>query len=172
MSDVELTAMRWWHLQRLADLDAQLFGPDVWSVETFWSELAAADRYFVVARQAGTPDGRSGPDAEPILGYAGIALGGRAGTGAPADVQTVAVAPYARRRGIGRLLIEHLIETAARRGAGSLMLEVRADNPSATALYDAVGFERIAVRRGYYAPGLDAWVMRLRPLPGVAGVGP
>ena len=149
MTGVELTALRWWHLQRLADLDAQLFGPDVWSVETFWSELAAADRHFVVARQVGGPDRGADADPQTILGYAGIALGGRAGSGAPADVQTVAVAPYARRRGIGRLLVEHRIEAAARQGAGSLMLEVRADNPSAAALYESAGFERIAVRLGY-----------------------
>ena len=170
MTDVEIAAMRWWHLERLAALDAQLFGPDVWSVETFWSELAAPDRYFVVARPAGTAD-RPDPTTEPILGYAGIALGGRAGTGAPADVQTVAVAPHVQGRGIGRLLVEHLIVAAARRGAGSLLLEVRADNRSAITLYQSVGFERLSVRRGYYRPGLDAWVMRLRPLPGATTTG-
>ena len=45
------------------------------------------------------------------------------------------------------------------------MLEVRADNAAAIRLYRRHGFERLAVRRGYYQPGdVDAWVMRLRPV--------
>ena len=52
-----------------------------------------------------------------------------------------------------------------RAGATSLLLEVRADNAPAIALYERHGFDRIAVRRRYYQPGdVDAWVMRLRPL--------
>jgi hypothetical protein len=49
------------------------------------------------------------------------------------------------------------------------MLEVRADNAGAIALYERFGFERISVRRGYYPGGVDAWVMRLRPLPRAPG---
>ena len=42
------------------------------------------------------------------------------------------------------------------------MLEVRADNAPALALYERNGFERLALRRGYYGPGADAVVMRRR----------
>ena len=43
------------------------------------------------------------------------------------------------------------------------MLEVRADNAAALRLYERHGFERVAVRRGYYQPeGVDAHVLRLR----------
>jgi ribosomal-protein-alanine N-acetyltransferase len=42
------------------------------------------------------------------------------------------------------------------------MLEVRADNGAARALYEAVGFTVLRVRPRYYQPGdVDALVMRL-----------
>jgi ribosomal-protein-alanine N-acetyltransferase len=44
-----------------------------------------------------------------------------------------------------------------------VLLDVRADNVAAQALYARAGFERIAVRRGYYRPGgTDALVLRLQ----------
>jgi ribosomal-protein-alanine N-acetyltransferase len=50
-----------------------------------------------------------------------------------------------------------------------VLLEVRADNAAAQALYAGAGFERIGVRRGYYRPGgTDALVLRLQ-LRGGAG---
>jgi [ribosomal protein S18]-alanine N-acetyltransferase len=39
------------------------------------------------------------------------------------------------------------------------VLDVRADNSAAVALYEKLGFERTAVRRRYYATGGDALVM-------------
>jgi ribosomal-protein-alanine N-acetyltransferase len=42
-----------------------------------------------------------------------------------------------------------------------VFLEVRSDNASAMAMYLAHGFEQLNVRRDYYAPGVDAVVMRL-----------
>jgi ribosomal-protein-alanine N-acetyltransferase len=106
--------MRWWDVEALLPLDRELFGSAAWSAETFWSELARGpDRWYVVAED---PQGA-------VLGYAGLVLGG-----SEADVQTLAVAPAARRRGIGRMLLRALLAEAERRGAGSVLLEVRADN--------------------------------------------
>ena len=47
-------------------------------------------------------------------------------------------------------------------GAASVLLEVRVDNAPALHLYEALGFERLGRRRGYYQPeNVDAWTMRL-----------
>ena len=162
---MRLRPMRWWDVAELQPLERQLFADTAWSAEVFWSELAhPGTRWYVVADRAGagrpgtaggSPAGGQGP-----LGYAGLVHGG-----AEADVQTVAVAPHAQGRGVGGVLVRALVSEAARRGASSLLLEVRADNAAAIALYHRHGFVRIAVRRGYYQPaGVDAWVMRLRPL--------
>lgn len=148
-----LRAMRWWDVERLHPLERQLFGATAWTPETFWSELAhPGTRWYVVAVG----------EADEILGYAGLLV-----PGPEADVQTVAVAPAAQGQGVGGTLLEALITRAGERGATSLMLEVRADNPAAVRLYEKRGFERVAVRRRYYQPDdVDAWVMRLRPLSG------
>ncbi|MFM2161616.1 MAG: hypothetical protein RLZZ383_1128, partial [Pseudomonadota bacterium] len=39
-------------------------------------------------------------------------------------------------------------------------LEVRTDNSGAIALYEGDGWTSVGCRRGYYADGCDAWVMR------------
>jgi ribosomal-protein-alanine N-acetyltransferase len=77
-----------------------------------------------------------------------------------AEILTVAVDPAARRGGVGRALVEAAAGLAAQDGAESLFLEVAHDNTAALALYASAGFERVGLRRGYYASGADAVVMR------------
>lgn len=69
----------------------------------------------------------------------------------------IATLPDQRRGGVGRTLLRALTGTP---GADMAWLEVRADNTAAIGLYTAEGFERIAVRKRYYADGSDAVVMR------------
>jgi ribosomal-protein-alanine N-acetyltransferase len=155
--------MRWWDIEDLLPLERELFGDTAWNAVTFWSELAhPLTRWYVLAEEDDPDPGDVGP-----LGYAGLMV-----NGPEADVQTLAVAPRAQGRGVGTRLLRALLGRAAAQGASSVLLEVRADNEAAIALYRGHGFERIALRRGYYQPGaVDAWVMRLRPLRPAAGWG-
>ncbi|MBS2018392.1 MAG: ribosomal protein S18-alanine N-acetyltransferase [Deltaproteobacteria bacterium] len=73
----------------------------------------------------------------------------------------VAVAIPARRRGIGRALVAELIAHGKSHGATRVLLEVRASNEAAIAMYEALGFERFNVRARYYADGEDAVEMSL-----------
>ena len=50
------------------------------------------------------------------------------------------VAPAARRRGLARALMRRVGDALAKRGIGHVGLDVRFDNPTAKALYDALGF--------------------------------
>ncbi|MEU4479810.1 ribosomal protein S18-alanine N-acetyltransferase [Micromonospora sp. NPDC023966] len=146
MSQVRLGRFRWWHVDQVLPLEADLFGAEQWSPAMFWNELANGHHYLVATDDDGT-----------VLGYAGLMV-------APPDeawVQNIAVRRDAQRRGIGRLLLEALLAEAARRGVRSTLLEVAADNAAAQRLYAMYGFEPIGVRRGYYQPSnTDALVMQ------------
>lgn len=140
-----------------ADLDAIMlletstFTTDAWSRGTMEAELAGPHGYYLAI------DGDA-PGA-PLAGYAGLLAPAGSGQG---DIQTIAVAPDARRRGLGRALMVELLDEARRRGADEVFLEVRADNPNAEALYLSLGFEQIATRPRYYQPdGVDANIMRV-----------
>jgi ribosomal-protein-alanine acetyltransferase len=78
-----------------------------------------------------------------------------------AEIMNVAVTPAARRAGVGRCIVTHLVATAAAAGARAVFLEVRQSNAAARALYVTLGFSEVARRRGYYSnPDEDAVVMR------------
>lgn len=139
-------------LDRVMELEHELFGGDAWSREAFESEIVAPWTDYLVA-----VDG-----AGEIVGYGGVSV---PAAHAPADIQTIAVAASSQRSGIGTRLLRALAERGAARGAHESLLEVRADNPSAQALYARHGYVEIAVRPRYYQPdGVDAIVMRA-PLP-------
>ena len=75
-------------------------------------------------------------------------------------VMNVAVAPAERRRGLARWLLLFALERARRAGAARALLEVRAGNREAVALYESLGFRRAGVRREYYRdPVEDALVL-------------
>jgi ribosomal-protein-alanine N-acetyltransferase len=80
--------------------------------------------------------------------------------GEEAEILTLAVAPAARGRGLGRALLQAVITKAGEMGAGSMFLEVGVDNPAAMALYAGLGFSKVGTRKAYYN-GRDALVLRL-----------
>lgn len=141
----QLEPFTWDRIPAALAIEQQLFALQPWSEAQFWSELAGvpASRYYVAAT-----------DGAALVGYAGLYL-----NDAEAEIQTVAVAPAAQRRGIGRLLVEDLLAEARRRGAHRVLLEARAENARAIALYETFGFALIARRPNYYALGVDAVVM-------------
>lgn len=74
---------------------------------------------------------------------------GRAVAG-EAELLTIAVAPEARRRGLGRTLVARFLYQARLRGAERAFLEVAADNGGAIGLYESAGFAPAGRRPGYY----------------------
>ena len=142
---MSLERFRWWHIDDVLPIEADLFGAEQWSAAMFWNELAGG-RYYLVAVEAGA-----------LVGYGGLAVSPYA----EAWVQNLAVRRDAQRHGVGRRLLAALLAEAERRGAGQTLLEVAVDNIPAQRLYEAYGFEPVGIRRGYYQPSnTDAVVMR------------
>jgi ribosomal-protein-alanine N-acetyltransferase len=67
-----------------------------------------------------------------------------------AHLLNLSVAKAYQKQGLGRLLLEHMITIAKKHAAANMFLEVRPSNISAIALYENMGFNEMAVRRGYY----------------------
>ena len=133
-------------LDQLLPYEAELFGSESWSRQTYQYELDdTALRYYLVAEQ----DGK-------VVGSAGLLT-----VGETAQILTVGVLPAARRQGVGERLVQALVAEAGRRRATEVLLEVRIDNDPARRLYAKLGFAEIGIRRGYYDMGrVDAVVMR------------
>lgn len=73
----------------------------------------------------------------------------------------VIVVPGERRQGLGRALLQTLLDHALERRARVVLLEVRRSNHAAQHLYQSVGFEEVGKRAAYYADGEDALLLRL-----------
>ncbi|ADD75782.1 RimI [Pantoea ananatis LMG 20103] len=81
-----------------------------------------------------------------------------------ASLFNIAVDPAYQRRGLGRTLLQHLIDQLIARDVMTLWLEVRASNAPAIALYEQLDFNQVSRRPHYYptASGReDALIMAL-----------
>ena len=87
-----------------------------------------------------------------------------------AELLTLAVDPSFQRQGAGRRLLEDFARAARELDAGTLFLEVSAENEAAIALYLSAGFSICGRRRNYYATQdgkrVDAIVMNAPALLG------
>ena len=91
----------------------------------------------------------------------GIEAFGRTAT---VEVKRMYVAPTARRRGLGRLMLARLEESAAGHGAEAVVLETGLRQPEAIALYESAGYLPVPAF-GYYkdAPLSRCFGRRLPP---------
>jgi len=129
-------------------IEKACFGNDAWSKSNMKSELVAPHTTYVVAEQG-----------DEVIGYAGLS---KLASSTSSDIQTIAVSDSHRGSGIGRALMQSLLEVAKKQGAKDILLEVREDKPTPQALYGSLGFVAIDRRENYYQPdGVAAIVMRL-----------
>jgi ribosomal-protein-alanine acetyltransferase len=91
-----------------------------------------------------------------VLGF----IAGKAG--GEWEIENIAVAGPARRRGLGTRLLGEFLDLARDRGAEAVFLEVRMSNLAARRLYEKWAFVETGRRKGYYRePEEDAMVYRL-----------
>ena len=65
----------------------------------------------------------------------------------------IAVDPACRRRGVGKILIENILEMFKKRGADKVRLEVKLKNTEARKFYSQLGFVENKIVRHYYRMG-------------------
>lgn len=136
------------HLDAVCAIEARAHAVP-WRPESIRRELDNPEGVFLVGLEGGT-----------VAGYAlsWIVVD-------EAHILNVAVAEDRRGRGIGRRLVERLIEESKAKGARCATLEVREGNTAAVALYKRLGFVEAGLRKRYYDMKWDAVVMWLYEIP-------
>ena len=130
------------HLSEVASIEEMSFSLP-WSLESLELMLTEQASALVALE-----DGR-------VLGYVGMMCVLDEG-----QIINVAVHPDARRRGVGRTLMQAAEAYAKERGIVFLSLEVRESNIAARSLYSSLGWEEQGIRKGFYShPVENACVM-------------
>ncbi len=133
-------------LEQVAEIERQNFSVP-WTENGFFSFLLRSDTLFLVAKEE-----------DQILGYMGIMMVLDEG-----EITNVSVAQTARRRGVGRLLVQTMLDKMRRAGLTMIHLEVRKSNTPAIRLYEQFAFVQDGERKNYYEePTEDAVLMSCR----------
>jgi [ribosomal protein S18]-alanine N-acetyltransferase len=121
---------------------------DPWPASAFAALPDNAQVFFAVARD----EGHDGDLVGYVIGWYVLDEG---------ELANLAVAQEARRHGIGRSLLDAMLDDAASRAASRIFLEVRESNEAARQLYAQRDFEYVGRRKRYYrSPVEDALILR------------
>ena len=131
------------HIEQLEALEKLCFSVP-WTRSQLESQLPDEQHCFLVALEQ-----------ETVLGYIGLMHVLDEGY-----ISNVAVAPEARRKGIGDSLVDAMLKKAGELRLSFVTLEVRSGNLAAVSLYEKHGFHKVGLRKNYYdLPKEDAILM-------------
>ncbi len=138
MTDFRIEKMTSSHIDEIASLEKECFSSP-WSEDGLKSELTNNFARFFVA----FCDNK-------IAGYIGShnVLG-------EVYITNVAVFSEFRRKGVGKALVEYLVDAMKSENADFVTLEVRKSNSSAISLYEKCGFQKVGERRSFYEKPLE-----------------
>ena len=146
IGNISITNMKSEHIPSLCLLEQQCFSSP-WSQSSFEEYLNNPDCIFLVALYE-----------NEVAGYIGMYSVLDEG-----NITNVAVFENYRRLGIGRMLIDELIQRSKQKGLSFLTLEVRKSNNAAISLYKSCGFNEVGQRKEYYSkPTEDAVLMTVQ----------
>lgn len=129
-------------------------GLSQWGWEAYRAELERPEAIMLVVRRDAPDDtGRS------VVAY----LASRVSAD-ELHINNIGVREEARRRGLGAALLGAALEEGARRGAALAVLEVRAGNAAAQALYRRFGFDVVGERKDYYRSPVENALVMTMPL--------
>ena len=133
--------------EQVAEIEAASFSMP-WSIRAFTDAVSRENYRFFVVDEAGE-----------ILGYCGFLYVLDEG-----EIPNVCVKESARRQGVGRQMMEVLIEEAKRLSLTILYLEVRESNRGARRLYESLGFVENGIRKNFYEQPTEHAVLMSKTL--------
>ncbi len=144
---IKIRRMRIQDLERVIEIENQSFS-NPWSKDAFIYEMGSGISYPWVVEVD-----------NKIVGYSihWVIID-------EAHLSNIAIDPLYRRMGIGRFLLEKLVESTKKKGAKFITLEVRASNSSAISLYKKMNFKVIGTRKNYYTNPLEDALIMMKSL--------
>jgi len=130
------------HLSQMVEIEKEAFDQP-WTEAMFIPELSDPNAHYVVL----------------VSGEEVIAYGGYHYIVDEAHITNIAVKKTERGKGIGKMLMMHLLEDAKSQGAVAVTLEVKDINAPAISMYTSFGFKIEGVRPKYYNNKNDAFIM-------------
>jgi ribosomal-protein-alanine N-acetyltransferase len=132
-------------IEQIMRIESVSFGSFFWNPDSFASEMHTDIGHYFVAEDKD----------DKIIGYCGFWL-----ILDEAHITTIAVNPNLRRKGLGEILLQKMIDTGFEKQAKWFTLEVRASNIAAQNLYFKYGFKSLGLRKKYYEDNEeDAMIM-------------
>lgn len=140
-NDVEITLAAFDNISDIAAIEKLSFSTP-WSENAIEESMNESTSFYIAILN------------DIVVGYIGISK--VAGEG---YVTNIAVLPQYRRLGIGKKILEYVIDNS-KDELEFISLEVRVSNNAAISLYESFGFERVGLRKRFYTnPTEDAIIM-------------
>ena len=148
------TSERQQALQAVANIETLVQPHDAWTEQTLAEMLAQDSTHIMIVYK---PEGKA--DNNKVIGYCLYQV-----IFEQAEILRIGTHPDYQRQGIASQLFATLNNELINNKVESLLLEVRADNAPALALYERQGFVVIHKRKSYYQlphrPAIDALIMQ------------
>ncbi|MGJ8523284.1 Mycothiol acetyltransferase [Carnimonas sp. R-84981] len=144
-------------IDELEELEFDCFDDDVAFSRRQWRHLLTRANALTLVIESAD---RQAPSGQYLWGYAMLLLRRNS---SKARLYSLCVEPRVQRQGLARRLLGNAENAAIARGCSSAMLEVRADNRAALALYRRLGWLPQGWIDNYYSDGCAAWRM-IKPL--------
>lgn len=120
-------------IKRVAELEQKIFA-DAWSEKEVESTVGQNHAFCAVAKEN-----------EQILGYFLCYF-----VIDEWEIARIAVSPDARRKGIGQMLFDYMLEVCSEKEITRILLDVRESNLPAIRFYEKNGFVVDGVRKNFY----------------------
>ena len=145
MEKIKIEMMSLNDLETIKDILQTEFD-EFWTYEILQQELLSNNSKYIVAKSLDNI----------IVGFAGIKI-----ILDTAELMNIVTKKSFRENGIGKLMLEYLINMCKKEKIKTLNLEVNSQNTIAISLYKKYNFKEVGLRKKYYNNTYDAILMSL-----------